>query len=180
MDLEKPQNAPFLDDEILLDKNKKELIRIIRHLSAENEKCRGIIQYQQEENQNFIRRILKAQPEGNAPSEDMADQATLLPFLEAIEQTPDYGETGRLRRLLSDAFLNKDSKYYRTVNNTLVILILFSVACVTLESVPSLMERWSTFFHWSELIVVGLFTIEYVVNIYVAEDKLGYIFGIWG
>ncbi|MCL6582193.1 MAG: ion transporter [bacterium] len=107
---------------------------------------------------------------------------SLLPLLEAIEDGAPSGRRkgSRLHQLLAEAFLNKNSGSYRLVNTFLVGLILFSVISVTLESVPSVAKRWEGFFHWSELIIVGLFTIEYLINILVAEDKLGYIFGLWG
>ncbi len=108
------------------------------------------------------------------------EESSLLSILEAMEHVPNRNDDNKIRRLLTDAFLNKESKYYTYVNTLIVFLIFFSVICVTLESVPSLMDKWGQFFFWSEIIVVFLFTVEYIINIYIAEDKLGYIFSIWG
>jgi len=159
---------------------KQELIQTIRQLSLENEQQKGIIRYQRDEIQNLTGRLLDVEKRIAAQNGGISTEGMLLPLLEAMEEEPLEEEPGDLHRLLQDAFLNPNSRYYRSVNTFLVGLILFSVISVTLESVPSLMQRWEVLFRWSELIVVGLFTIEYAINIYVARDKLGYIFSIWG
>ncbi|MEW5802518.1 MAG: ion transporter [bacterium] len=160
--------------------DKQKLIQTIKQLSLENEQQSGIIRYQKDEIQTLASRLLDAEKRLADQDEAASREGTLMPLLEAMEEEPPAGETKRLHQLLHDAFLNRNSRYYQAVNTFLVGLILFSVISVTLESVPSLTERWGAVFRWSELIVVGLFTIEYVINIYVARDKLGYIFSIWG
>ena len=167
-------------DEQLQQKSKRELVKTIQQLSIENERQRGVIAYQREENLNLTNRLLDRHYQEKLQSEKIDEEGTLLPLLEAMEERLTRKKTTKMHRILRDAFLNKNSKYYKIVNDFIVGLIFFSVISVTLESVPSLMARWGAFFYWSELIVVGLFTIEYIINIYVAEDKLKYIFGIWG
>jgi len=188
------KNTPFPEsiDSLVQPKNEQELIRTIKCLSLENERQRGVIQYQREEIQKLTGNILDMEKQTVLQIEDTshdqdharyqghAQTGSLLPLLESIEDEPQGKKSNALHQVLTDAFLNKNSLYYEWVNNFLVGLILFSVLGVTLESVPSLMERWGAFFYWSELIVVGLFTIEYIINIYVAENKLGYIFSLWG
>lgn len=159
---------------------KQELIQTIKQLSLENEQQKGIIQFQRDEMQTLTGRLLDVERRLAVRNEENSEEGTLLPLLEAMEDDPLGEDASSLHRLLHDAFLNTNSRYYRSVNTFLVGLILFSVISVTLESVPSLTQRWGVLFRWSELIVVGLFTIEYAINIYVARDKLGYVFSIWG
>jgi voltage-gated potassium channel len=168
------------DEGELGNRDKEELIRMIQHLSRENERQKTIIQYQREEIRHFAGR--SSGPEGRETNHgaDDEEEGTLLPLLEALEKVPIYQGKSRLRSILTDAFLNKNSRSYPAVNTFLVGLIFFSVICVILESVPEIMERWRVFFYWSEMVVVGLFTIEYIINIYIAEDKLQYIFSLWG
>ncbi|MEW5802517.1 MAG: ion transporter [bacterium] len=176
-------NTPVSEciDDRFQPKDAQALIQTIKRLSLENERQRGVIEYQREEIQKLTGRILDLEKRETVQTEDtLQEEGALLPLLESMEEDPSKKKTSRVHQVLADAFLNKNSRYYAWVNDFLVILILFSVLGVTLESVPSLMERWGAFFSWSELIVVGLFTIEYIINIYVAESKLGYIFSLWG
>ncbi|MEW6382254.1 MAG: ion transporter [bacterium] len=173
--------AESLDGQLQsMDKGK--LIQTVKQLSLELEQQKGIIHYQRSEIQSLTDRLLNGENRmGSRPQhEDTGEEGMLLPLLEAMEDGSSRRVGSRLHRLLADAFLNRNSKHYCTVNTFLVGLILFSVLSVTLESVPSIAERWGAFFHWSELIIVGLFTIEYLINIFVADDKPGYIFGVWG
>ncbi|MEW6382255.1 MAG: ion transporter [bacterium] len=182
MSAKKRASLPESIDPGVQPKDREELIRTISRLSQENERQKGIIHYQKEEIQTLTSRLLDMKKGVNSQTPNtLTEEESLLPLLESIEEEESPPQKGsKLHRILSEAFLNKSSKYYAWVNNFLVGLILFSVLGVTLESVPSLMERWGAFFHWSELIVVSLFTVEYLINIYVAENKLGYIFSIWG
>jgi len=167
-------------DEKLQQKSKRELVHTIQQLYLENERQRGVIAYQRQETQNLTNRLLDINYQEKLSTEKTDEEGTLLPLLEAMEERVIRKKTNKMHRILNDAFLNKNSKHYRIVNDIIVGLIFFSIISVTMESVPSLMDRWEAFFYWSELIVVGLFTIEYIINIYVAEDKLKYIFGAWG
>ena len=81
---------------------------------------------------------------------------------------------------LHEGFGNEESPTFHRVNTGLVVLILVSVASVTLETVPALYSRYKLWFDVSEAVVVALFTVEYLVNIYVARDRRAYVLGVWG
>lgn len=172
--------APVFNEGKLKLKSNEELIQDVKRFSLDNERLRSIIEYQREEIHHLINHPHLIERQEGIKTEDIRGKGTLLSWLEAIEKVPTVKETNQFRSILRDAFLNKNSKYYSILNACLVGLILFSAICVIMESVPSLLERWASFFYWSEIIVVGFFTIEYIINIYVVEDKLGYIFSIWG
>lgn len=86
----------------------------------------------------------------------------------------------RIDYWIRQAFEDQDSALYRVVNDIIVVLIIFSILSVMLESVESIYTKYQAFFNISEMVVVGIFTIEYIANIYVADKKLKYIFGPWG
>lgn len=86
----------------------------------------------------------------------------------------------RIDHVIRECFSNEESKAYRIVNNVIVFLIFYSILTVLLASVEDLYLKYQTFFSISEIVVVTIFTIEYVANIYVAEKKTKYIFGPWG
>lgn len=62
----------------------------------------------------------------------------------------------------------------------IVSLILFSVACFSIETLPDLSESTLQFLHRAEIVVVGLFTAEYLYRIYAAERRLKFIFSLHG
>ena len=62
----------------------------------------------------------------------------------------------------------------------LLWIILLSILLVMLESISSLNARYHDFFRISEWIITGLFTIEYLLRIWVSKNKSGYIFSFFG
>ena len=62
----------------------------------------------------------------------------------------------------------------------LLIVILYSVVIVMLESVPRIDEQYHTFLNISEWIVTVLFTIEYIVRIICIRKPSKYIFSFFG
>ncbi|MDH5707712.1 MAG: ion transporter [Hylemonella sp.] len=62
----------------------------------------------------------------------------------------------------------------------IVFLILYSVVCFSIETLPDLDADTRLFLQWSEMAVVALFTCEYLYRIYVAEHRLRFIFSLPG
>ena len=60
------------------------------------------------------------------------------------------------------------------------MLIFYSVVCFSLETIPEISDFSLVFFHYSEIVVVIFFTIEYFTRIYISENKLGYILSFYG
>lgn len=81
---------------------------------------------------------------------------------------------------IHEAFGNEESLAYRIVNDVVVFLIFFSIASIVAASEEDLYAKYQSFFDTSETVVVGLFTVEYLANIYVAVSKRKYILGPWG
>jgi len=78
-----------LSEETMLLKSKRELIQTIQHLSQKNERQRGVIDYQREENRNLTNRLLEATKQEKGRIENAYDaEGTLLPLLEAMEDRP--------------------------------------------------------------------------------------------
>ena len=82
--------------------------------------------------------------------------------------------------LMYSAFGDPDTRLYRWVSNFLVVVIFYSIGTIAAESVVSLRLRYEMFFRISEYVVVAVFTLEYIANIYVAKKKWAYVFGPWG
>ena len=86
----------------------------------------------------------------------------------------------RIDHFIRECFSNEESRAYRITNDIIVFFIFYSIITVMVGSVEDFYEKYKLFFDLSEIIVVGIFTIEYICNIYVAKDKKKYIFGPWG
>ena len=59
-------------------------------------------------------------------------------------------------------------------------LIIFSLLCFTIETLPDLSENSRYILRVSEIITVAIFTIEYFLRILVADRKLKFIFSFFG
>jgi len=86
-----------------------------------------------------------------------------------------------LREHLQKIFIEEsDSKKFWIVNNFLAIVIIASVVLVLLETNPALHERYQGIFTLLEYLIGAVFTIEYLIYIYLAPSKRAYIFSFYG
>jgi len=81
-----------------------------------------------------------------------------------------------LREMIEDV----DSKYGRIFDYTTQILIVISLICFSLETLPNLSEKQISTLRYAELILITLFTIEYVLRVWVAQPKSKFIFSFFG
>ena len=58
-------------------------------------------------------------------------------------------------------------------------LILVSIILFSIETLPEY-SKGNEFLNLSEKIIVGIFTLEYLLRLFVADKKLGFIFSFWG
>lgn len=62
----------------------------------------------------------------------------------------------------------------------IIVLILYSVLSFSLETIPDLPSALVTFLHYSEFVVVLVFTLEYATRIYKAQHPLRFVFSFYG
>lgn len=62
----------------------------------------------------------------------------------------------------------------------LLVTILFSIAVIMLESVPSLKAKYEIEFITIEFVITGLFTVEYIMRIISIKKPIKYIFSFLG
>lgn len=86
----------------------------------------------------------------------------------------------RFRQLLVRAFEEETSRIYLPVNQAVSLVILASVLVVILESVPSLREAYGGLFRAAEAFFLLFFLVEYLMRIYAAKDKRGYVTSAFG
>ncbi len=84
-----------------------------------------------------------------------------------------------LRQRVAAAVLDEGSTAYRRAQAVVITCILISVVAIILESVPWIAIHYAVF-DVVEGIVVAVFTLDYLANIWVAPDRWKYALGPWG
>jgi voltage-gated potassium channel len=82
--------------------------------------------------------------------------------------------------LVHEAFADPSSRRYRVVSNTVMWAIFASIALIVIETVGDLAQTYAAFFSVAESIVVAIFVIEYIANVYITRPRRRYIFSAWG
>jgi serine phosphatase RsbU (regulator of sigma subunit) len=101
--------------------------------------------------------------------------------------SPVLGSVGRVLgwvsakvHALAELLLVSRGPYARAFDNLILGLIIFSVASIGVESIPDL-PQWTMQVLWvAEIIVVAVFSVEYLLRIIAAPSKLAFIFSYQG
>ena len=96
-----------------------------------------------------------------------------------LSDTPEPGQSA-LRRRLEVIIFGTGSVAGRRFDITLITLILLSVSIVILDSVDELHNHLGATFWTLELVLTGLFTLEYVIRIWSTHNRSAYILSFWG
>jgi sigma-B regulation protein RsbU (phosphoserine phosphatase) len=83
-------------------------------------------------------------------------------------------------RALAQALLERNGRYAQAFDNLILALILFSVASIGVETIPNLPLWLLQALRVAEIIVVAVFSFEYLLRIVAAENKLTFIFSYQG
>jgi sigma-B regulation protein RsbU (phosphoserine phosphatase) len=81
---------------------------------------------------------------------------------------------------LADLLLVSRGSCARAFENLILGLIIFSVASIGIESIPGLPEWALSALHVAEIVVVAIFTFEYLLRIVAARNKFAFIFSYQG
>ena len=68
----------------------------------------------------------------------------------------------------------------RIFDSTVIVLIFVSIITVSINTLPDLAPSVRAVVSWSEVVIVGLFTVEYALRIGTAPRKLRYAFSFHG
>ena len=86
------------------------------------------------------------------------------------------GPRERLHRVI----FGTDTRLGRTFDILLLVAILASVTLVVFASLPQLGGPYGDLFRAAEWTFTALFTVEYLLRVYAARDRRGYIFSFFG
>ena len=73
-----------------------------------------------------------------------------------------------------------DTRLDKVINGFIIVLIALNVVAVILETVPSLHDRYRTFFHYFDVVSVAFFTIEYILRVWSANCDPKYKHAVHG
>ena len=96
-----------------------------------------------------------------------------------LSDTPEPGQSA-LRHRLEVIIFGTGSLAGRRFDITLIALILLSVSIVVLDSIDELHSSLGATFWTLELVLTGLFTLEYAIRIWCTHNRSAYIMSFWG
>ena len=85
-----------------------------------------------------------------------------------------------LRNALNAMLFDVHSKIGRTVNLNITILIVVSVLISMMGTMPDLEQAWVDRIQQLEIIVTGLFALEFAARCYAARSARAYVFSFYG
>ncbi len=85
-----------------------------------------------------------------------------------------------LKERVWEVIFKSDTTSGKVFDVMLLITILISILAVALESVESINEPFRQYFRILEYVITGIFTLEYILRIYVVRRPRRYIFSFYG
>ena len=88
--------------------------------------------------------------------------------------------TQQLREKLWRVIFKSDTRKGKQFDVLLLIAILVSILAVVLESIELLNQEYKLLFKISEWVITGIFSVEYLIRIWVVRDRKKYVFSFYG
>ena len=94
--------------------------------------------------------------------------------------TQQHERLSPFREKIHEIIFEADTPMGKTFDVGLILLILFSVFVVMIESVGDLQERYRSVFNVIEYVTTAIFTIEYLLRLYVVRSPMKYATSFFG
>mgnify|MGYP006201977587 FL=1 len=85
-----------------------------------------------------------------------------------------------MKKQLDKIVETRDSKYGLYFDYAIQFLILLSVISFTIETIPDLEERTRNVLEKIEIICITIFSLEYLIRLYIAKNKTTFVFSFYG
>ena len=118
----------------------------------------------------FVGSVVALEQTGRALNCDATDASATHPRTAVLELRSDAKLTsgwaarivykGKNRMTISEIVQRSDTTPGRIFDSIVIVLILVSVIAVSIDTLPNLSPRLRAILSWSEVVIVGLFTIE--------------------
>ena len=116
---------------------------------------------------------------GSAQDREQRDRESRLPISTAAAHRANQAATAPVRGL-AELLVLRSGPYARAFENLILALIVLSVASIGVEAIPGL-PAWATrALRVEEIAVVAVFSLEYLLRIVAAKNKLAFIFSFHG
>lgn len=103
---------------------------------------------------------------------------TLPPVIAPLRQLA--GLSGTKLRAFAQLLVEGRGPYARAFENLILVLIVLSVASIGVESIPALPDWALRTLRASEIVIVAVFTFEYLLRLIVVRNPLAFIFSYQG
>lgn len=105
---------------------------------------------------------------------------SILSVTEYIRKGLDRIISKDTKEAMAGIILYDDSPTGRQFDKLIVFIILLSVCLVVIETIPDIPVEWYWVMYVAEWVITILFTIEYILRIYLSRRPLRYIFSFYG
>ncbi|KGK85840.1 ion transporter [Desulfosporosinus sp. HMP52] len=85
-----------------------------------------------------------------------------------------------LKEKLYIVIFQANTRAGRAFDVALLWLILISITCIMMETLPNLSKSYLEYLYWIEWVITILFTIEYITRILIVRNKLKYLKSFFG
>ena len=82
--------------------------------------------------------------------------------------------------ILFKNLIDIDTREGRAFSYIIYSLIVLSLITFSLETIPSLNLSYRIYLYYAEIIIVSVFSVEYLIRIYLSKNKLRFIFSFYG
>ena len=89
-------------------------------------------------------------------------------------------KTATFRSAVHDEIENPTNFWGKTFGLTVQVSVFVAIGAFTYETVPNLDAGERDFLRATEVVLVGLFTLEYVFRLWAAPSRLGFVFSFFG
>lgn len=105
-------------------------------------------------------------------------ELTFLVYDDAQHHAND--DMDNLKAKLYEIIFEADTKAGKAFDVALLVVILTSVFLVMLDSIPEISKSHHDALIFSELVITGVFTLEYILRIIIVKRPMRYIFSFYG
>ena len=85
-----------------------------------------------------------------------------------------------MKNILINLVINSDTRAGRNFDLFIQFCIVLSLISFSIETVKNLSESTIIILNWIELATVSIFSVEYILRIWLSKRKLGYMFSFFG
>ncbi|MBT7465737.1 MAG: ion transporter, partial [Bacteroidetes bacterium] len=82
----------------------------------------------------------------------------------------------RIKPIIED----RNTRAGRLFDWSIQILIVISLICFSVETLPDITPAWHQIMRIAEIVIVVIFTLEYILRLIVSDRKVRFIFSFYG